>query len=63
MFAGFSTGKADVLDLGEPLDVPVNPGGFAVYRNGRVVGGSVCPEWIPIKPSMWHLSARPRHRA
>ena len=39
VFAGFSTGKADVLDLGEPLDVPVNPGGFAFYRNGRVVGG------------------------
>ena len=38
VFAGFSTGKADVLDMGEPLDVPVNPGGFAVYRNGRVVG-------------------------
>ena len=39
MFAGFSTGRADVLDLGEPLNVPVNPGGFAFYRNGRVVGG------------------------
>lgn len=38
-FLGFSTGKNDVLDVGEPLDVPVNPGGFAVYRNGRVVGG------------------------
>jgi uncharacterized protein GlcG (DUF336 family) len=37
-FAGFSTGKADVLDGGEPLDVPVNPGGFAIYRNGRVAG-------------------------
>jgi len=36
--AGFSTGKNDVLDLGQPLDVPVNPGGFAVYRNGRVAG-------------------------
>ena len=36
--AGFSTGKNDVLDLGRPLDVPVNPGGFAVYRGGRVVG-------------------------
>jgi len=38
LFAGFSTGKADVRDMGEPLDVPVNPGGFAMYRNGRVVG-------------------------
>lgn len=36
--SGFSTGKTDVLDLGEALDVPVNPGGFAVYRNGRVAG-------------------------
>jgi len=36
---GFSTGKNDVLDLGAPLDVPVNPGGFAIYRNGRVAGG------------------------
>jgi uncharacterized protein GlcG (DUF336 family) len=35
---GFSTGKNDVLDTGAPLDVPVNPGGFALYRNGRVVG-------------------------
>ena len=26
---GFSTGKTDVFDPGEPLDVPVNPGGFA----------------------------------
>ncbi len=38
-FVGFSTGKNDVLDLGAPLDVPVNPGGFAIYRNGRVLGG------------------------
>ena len=38
-FVGFATGKNDVLDMGEPLDVPVNPGGFAVYRNGRVLGG------------------------
>jgi uncharacterized protein GlcG (DUF336 family) len=37
-FVGFATGKNDALDIGEPLDVPVNPGGFAVYRNGRVVG-------------------------
>lgn len=37
-FVGFSTGKRDVLDLGSPLDVPVNPGGFALYRNGRVAG-------------------------
>ncbi len=36
--AGFTTGKNDVLDIGSPLDVPVNPGGFAVYRNGRVAG-------------------------
>ena len=36
---GFSTGKNDVLDTGAPLDVPVNPGGFALYRNGRVIGG------------------------
>jgi uncharacterized protein GlcG (DUF336 family) len=35
---GFSTGKNDVLDIGAALDVPVNPGGFAVYRNGRVAG-------------------------
>jgi uncharacterized protein GlcG (DUF336 family) len=45
---GFSTGKADVLDLGEPLSVPLNPGGFALYRDGRVVGGvgvaGVAPE-------------------
>ncbi len=37
-FVGFSTGKADVNDLGEPLDVAVNPGGFAIYRGGTVVG-------------------------
>ena len=36
--SGFSTGKNNVLDIGDPLDVPVNPGGFAVYRNGRVAG-------------------------
>lgn len=36
---GFVTGKADVFDPGQPLDVPVNPGGFGIYRNGRVVGG------------------------
>jgi uncharacterized protein GlcG (DUF336 family) len=36
---GFTTGKADVFDPGQPLDVPVNPGGFGIYRNGRVVGG------------------------
>ncbi len=35
---GFSTGKTDVLDMGAPLDVAVNPGGFAVYRDGRVLG-------------------------
>jgi len=37
-FAGFSTGKTDVQDFGEPLNVPVNPGGFAMYRGGRVLG-------------------------
>lgn len=36
---GFSTGKNDVLDIGEPLDVAVNPGGFALYRDGQVIGG------------------------
>jgi uncharacterized protein GlcG (DUF336 family) len=36
---GYVTGKADVFDPGQPLDVPVNPGGFGIYRNGRVVGG------------------------
>jgi len=36
---GYVTGKADVFDPGNPLDVPVNPGGFGIYRNGRVVGG------------------------
>ena len=36
---GYVTGKADVFDPGTPLDVPVNPGGFGIYRNGRVVGG------------------------
>ena len=35
---GFSTGKNDVLDIGPALDVPMNPGGFAMYRNGRVIG-------------------------
>src|SRR5688572_30593567 len=35
---GFSTGKSDVRDRAEPLNAPVNPGGFAVYRNGQVVG-------------------------
>jgi uncharacterized protein GlcG (DUF336 family) len=38
--AGFSTGKIDLLDSGEPLNVPVNPGGFAIYSgSGRVLGG------------------------
>ena len=36
---GFSTGKNDVLDLGDPLNVAVNPGGFALYRDGQVIGG------------------------
>jgi uncharacterized protein GlcG (DUF336 family) len=35
---GFSTGKHDVLDIGEPLNVAVNPGGFALYRDGQVIG-------------------------
>jgi len=37
-YVGFSTGKTNVNDLGPPLEVPVNPGGFAIYRNGAVVG-------------------------
>lgn len=39
---GFSTGKADDRDFGEPLNAPLNPGGFAIYSastNGRVLGG------------------------
>ena len=35
---GIVTGKTDVLDIGEPLNVSVNPGGFALYRSGQVVG-------------------------
>src|SRR6185295_2103124 len=35
---GITTGKNDVLDPGQPLDVPVNPGGFPLYRTGQVVG-------------------------
>lgn len=45
---GFTTGKEDVRDGGEPGDVPVSPGGFALYRDGQVVGGvgvaGVAPE-------------------
>lgn len=37
-YVGFSTGKTDVTDFGEPLDVSVNPGGFAIFRSGSVVG-------------------------
>ena len=36
---GYTTGKNDVLDIGEPLNVPVNPGGFAIYRSGQNIGG------------------------
>lgn len=37
-FRGFSTGKSDVRDTPGPRGVNVTPGGFAVYRNGVVVG-------------------------
>jgi len=36
---GITTGKADLLDSGEPLAAPVNPGGLPLYRQGHVVGG------------------------
>ncbi len=37
---GITTGKTDVRDGGgQPLSVPVNPGGLPLYRNGRVIGG------------------------
>ncbi|MDA1095073.1 MAG: heme-binding protein [Acidobacteria bacterium] len=36
---GITTGKADLFDTGRPLDVPVNPGGMPIFRNGQVVGG------------------------
>ena len=36
---GITTGKQDVLDPGQPLNVPVNPGGAPIFRSGRVVGG------------------------
>lgn len=35
---GISTGKTDVRDRSEPGEEPVNPGGFALYRAGQVVG-------------------------
>lgn len=35
---GVSTGKTSVLDQGGPEEIPVNPGGFAIYRSGQVVG-------------------------
>ena len=37
-FRGFSTGKNDVRDTPGADGVNVTPGGFAVYRNGAVVG-------------------------
>jgi uncharacterized protein GlcG (DUF336 family) len=37
--AGITTGKADLFDTGRLLDVPVNPGGLPLYRDGRVIGG------------------------
>jgi uncharacterized protein GlcG (DUF336 family) len=36
---GITTGKASLLDTGEPLNVPVNPGGIPILRNGQVIGG------------------------
>ena len=36
---GVTTGKADLLDTGMPLDVPVNPGGIPIFRDRKVVGG------------------------
>ena len=36
---GITTGKADLLDAAAPLDVPVDPGGVPLFRDGRVVGG------------------------
>jgi uncharacterized protein GlcG (DUF336 family) len=35
---GVSTGKVSVFDPGGPEEIPVNPGGFAIYRSGQVVG-------------------------
>lgn len=36
---GITTGKTDVLDRSSPLEVRVNPGGLAIYRDDVVVGG------------------------
>jgi uncharacterized protein GlcG (DUF336 family) len=35
---GINTGKNSFRDIGEPLNVRVNPSGFALYRNGQVIG-------------------------
>jgi uncharacterized protein GlcG (DUF336 family) len=35
---GITTGKTDVFDRSTPFDNPVNPGGFAIYRAGQVIG-------------------------
>ena len=36
---GINTGKRDFLDIAaEPLEVTVNPSGFALYRGGQVIG-------------------------
>ena len=35
---GINTGKRDFLDIQEPLNATVNPSGFALYRNGQVIG-------------------------
>jgi uncharacterized protein GlcG (DUF336 family) len=35
---GVSTGKQSIFDAGGPDTLPVNPGGFAIYRSGQVVG-------------------------
>ena len=38
---GITTGKVDVFDTDQtrPGDVPVNPGGVPIYRDGKLVGG------------------------
>ena len=46
---GINTGKNDFLDIARgPLDTTVNPSGFALYRNGQVLGAvgvsGVAPE-------------------
>jgi uncharacterized protein GlcG (DUF336 family) len=35
---GVATGKTSTIDAGGPDEVAVNPGGFALYRSGQVVG-------------------------